>query len=196
VSVKYARRECDSGWRVPPETVIGVVVTPRVRPELTGLGVDLTKYEKIRGDYDVLDHFYYVDKTKGIRLSVRSGFVEERVYEPTTADEYLRCSDHNATTSQTDCLPLAFGIECSSNVVSFGSPVSCRVRFASKPKGRASLSWSITRGGVLKGRHVSRVTVHVRDTVPSDMRLTLRVLSPKLCLDRATTNLKVNQARR
>src|SRR5205814_1353603 len=118
ISIRYSTQQCDSEWNVPPDTVLQVTVFPKVRPELEALKLDLTKLKKVHGDYDVLDHFYYIDNEHGLRLSVRSGMVEQYIYEPTAADEYLRCAtDRIRHPTENDCLPLGFSIECSSEVL-------------------------------------------------------------------------------
>jgi hypothetical protein len=91
VLFRYSQRRCDEQWNVAPDTVLYISINPKVKRPLTELNLDLTKYKKKPGDFDVLDHFYYVDEEQGLTLSVRSGMVQEYIYGPTAKDNPLRC---------------------------------------------------------------------------------------------------------
>jgi hypothetical protein len=91
VSFQYSQRKCDEGWNVPPQTVIYIGVNLTKQKPLAELNLDLTKYKKEPGDYDVPDHFYYIDKEQGIAISVRGGMTYKYIYGPRAEDAPLRC---------------------------------------------------------------------------------------------------------
>lgn len=104
VIIKYSQRPCDEGWNVAPDTVLYISINPTVKKPLADLNLDLTKYKKKPGDFDVPAHFYYVDEEQGLTLSVLNGRVQEYIYGPTVKDNTLRCNkiDNRCRTTSED----------------------------------------------------------------------------------------------
>jgi hypothetical protein len=57
-----------TSWDVPENTATGIDVTLRHPKKVEQIGIDLTKYEKIKGDYDLVDHYYYSNTDDGSEL--------------------------------------------------------------------------------------------------------------------------------
>lgn len=88
---QYSQGTCKEGWNIPSDTVIHIVIAPNLKKPLADLNLDLTKYKKEPGDYDVADHFYYIDEEEGLAISVRNGIVQKYILGPTAKDNSLRC---------------------------------------------------------------------------------------------------------
>ena len=92
--------EAPLGWNVPRDTVvsIGVSLGKHTVP-LNTLPYDLTKLQRVRGDHDLPQHFYYTDDTNGFAISFfdyggGNQIVTEFLYLPTANDEKLfRCKE-------------------------------------------------------------------------------------------------------
>lgn len=95
VLIRYSEHQCAEG-DVAPDPVLYISINPKVKRPLTELNLDLAKYQKKPGDFDVLDHFYYVNEEEGLTLSVRSGIVQEYIYGPTAKDNLHRCPKTNS----------------------------------------------------------------------------------------------------
>jgi len=146
VTLRYSQHRCDGGWNVPAGTVLFISINPEPEP-LANLKLDLTRYRKEPGDYDVLDHFYYRNEEEGLSFSVLGEIVLEHIYGPTAADRHLRCPNYSVK-DMSNCLPVLFRIECSSEAIKTGSPAECRVIFWRMPKdARPTLKWTVSKGG-------------------------------------------------
>jgi hypothetical protein len=86
-----------SSWNVPKGTVTFIRVAPRTTMSLADLGLNLAKFKKEQGDYDVVGHFYYIDEEDGFSISVHEpndiskSAVRAFVYGPQSTDTQLRC---------------------------------------------------------------------------------------------------------
>jgi hypothetical protein len=96
VFVLYSTGACDvkpgNGWNVPRGTVISISVEPNVKPKLTDLKLDESKYDKAR-DPEVLFITYYTNEEEGISIEVNTeeGTVTTFRYSPMSKDNHLRC---------------------------------------------------------------------------------------------------------
>ena len=96
VFVLYSTGACDgkpsNGWNVPRGTVISISVEPTVKPKLTDLKLDESKYDKAR-DPEVLFLTYYTNEEEGISIEVNTeeGAVTTFRYLPMSKDSHLRC---------------------------------------------------------------------------------------------------------
>ena len=81
-----------NGWNVPRGTVISISVEPNVKPKLTDLKLDESKYDKAR-DPEVLFITYYTNEEEGISIEVNTeeGTVTTFRYSPMSKDNHLRC---------------------------------------------------------------------------------------------------------
>ena len=84
-------------WNVPKGTVTFIRVAPRQQLHLPDLRLDLTKFVKEQGDYDVIGHFYYIDEAEGFSISVNKredgtdAIIGAFVYGPASKDIQMRC---------------------------------------------------------------------------------------------------------
>jgi hypothetical protein len=94
VSVKYSTEPCgndESGnYVVPPGTVLSIDVTPKTRPLLSNLHLDVSKYEKYE-DPEILGLVHYKSANEGLYLEVDLGLVQDMTYFAMKKDDYLRC---------------------------------------------------------------------------------------------------------
>jgi hypothetical protein len=90
-------KETPGWWNVPRDTVIAIYVNLKESVPLNSLKIDLAKFKRTRGDYDVPTHFYYVNDDVGLSLSVNQEpdstdeYVQTYIYAPTSKDNHLRC---------------------------------------------------------------------------------------------------------
>lgn len=92
VKVTYASIECDYGWRVRPNTVVSVLITPNKPPKFSELKLVEKKYQK-RRDPSYQNVYYYVNEREGINYTVdeSAGVVTTIEYYPVAADKRLKC---------------------------------------------------------------------------------------------------------
>ena len=110
VSFEYANFPCahesppgwpqaPPGWDVPPNTVTAIRVAFRNRPiAVSTLPFDLVSFEKVRGDSDLPQHFYYTNKAEGFAIEFfdfgdkQGEIAESFIYTPTIEEEkQFRC---------------------------------------------------------------------------------------------------------
>lgn len=95
ISIEYSQGPCKGflhGWNVPAGTVLMITVRPNAEVLLSGLGLDLSKFDKSFGT-DTRG-LYYTDKDAGIRYGFReNGILESVSYVPKRADYSLRCKN-------------------------------------------------------------------------------------------------------
>ncbi len=83
-------------WNVPPDTVLSIVVTPKVKLRLAALRLDLRKYQKTP-DPEVPTHVNYRNEAEGLTYEVfegggaDNGLILHIKFEPAAQDQRLRC---------------------------------------------------------------------------------------------------------
>ena len=101
VSVVYSTGMCsssDSEWNVPADIVTGIEISLKDVKELSSLPIDLRKFERVRGDSDLPNHNFYINREEGFQIEVqdfkdgRGELVTGYVYGPTLKDKSLKCS--------------------------------------------------------------------------------------------------------
>lgn len=112
VTVKYSKGRCDepgTEWNVPKDTVVELVVTPRLSFLLRQLNFDFNSYQRqellplpeIPNPPKVAD---YVDDVNGIIIRAQSSGGSEKVvsitYRPAKKDDELRCSTNPKAASK------------------------------------------------------------------------------------------------
>ncbi len=102
VVVQFSKFPCDEKtsyekWKVAPGTVISIRVIPKKQVQLADLRLNLASFKKVRGDDDLVGHFYYVNEEEGFSIEVQSlpnepdEIVGGYIYEPAAKDNHLRC---------------------------------------------------------------------------------------------------------
>jgi hypothetical protein len=85
-----------TSWDVTPDTVTGIYVSLRHPKKVEETGIDLTTYKKIKGDYDVVNHYYYVNPDdNGFAIEVGNNHVGGYHYAPGSQHKNLRCEPTN-----------------------------------------------------------------------------------------------------
>ena len=74
----------------PIDTVVNISVYPKVKPQLTELKIDLTKYAK-KADSEIAGVFMYSNEAEGMMFEVDNNRVLGFYYTPAKRDEHLRC---------------------------------------------------------------------------------------------------------
>ncbi|HKP46322.1 MAG TPA: hypothetical protein VJT50_06960 [Pyrinomonadaceae bacterium] len=92
VSVAYAETPCAYGWRVPLDTVISLMVTPKEPLKLADLKLNEANYDK-RKDLNLENIYYYVDVRNGLNWTVdtSNGTATAVEYYPAAKDARLKC---------------------------------------------------------------------------------------------------------
>lgn len=95
LNVVYSKGGCEKGrgveWDVPPGTVLGITIYPRVKLLLSDVRADLYGFEKFISPHEP-DAVYYNNDREGVSIGTRPGgevFVIQ--YLPAAADNPLRC---------------------------------------------------------------------------------------------------------
>jgi hypothetical protein len=103
----YSSGSCKSGgsggWNIPSDTVIRFSIYPKVRPKLSELKLDFSKF-KNSDDPELVGNAFYMNEEEGIGFEVDvSGIVMGFYYEPAAKDKTLRCSHvaHNKRLERT-----------------------------------------------------------------------------------------------
>ncbi|HEV3470078.1 MAG TPA: hypothetical protein VG148_12210 [Pyrinomonadaceae bacterium] len=88
--------EGSSGWDVPRDTVVQIIVTPKRRLRFSRLRLDMTKFRKA-ADPETPAHTLYTNEEDGVtyRVFEGGGEYQGRVlkiqYDPAAEDAHLRC---------------------------------------------------------------------------------------------------------
>ena len=80
-----------NSWNVPTDTVTAIDVTLKHPPLVSETGIDLTKFEKTKGDYDVVGHYYYWNPDHGFAIEVGNNYVGSYLYRPGSKQKNLQC---------------------------------------------------------------------------------------------------------
>lgn len=76
---------------MPPDTVTAIDVTLKHPPLVSETGIDLTKFEKTKGDYDVIGHYYYWNPEHAFAIEVGNNYVGGFL----SKQKNLQCSVNN-----------------------------------------------------------------------------------------------------
>jgi hypothetical protein len=100
VSVRYSEGPCvgSTGWKVPPDTVLDITITPRPygKIRLADLDIDRNKFKK-EDDHELPNNYYLINEEAGITVYAQKDRAtgEDRVtginYKPAARDKNLRC---------------------------------------------------------------------------------------------------------
>jgi hypothetical protein len=63
------------------------------RVQLTG--IDLTKFKKVKGDFDVVNHYYYLNDDNSFSIEVGNNYLWGYHYGPGSKQKDLRCEPSN-----------------------------------------------------------------------------------------------------
>lgn len=80
-----------TSWDVTSDTVTGINVRLRHPLKISETGFDLTKFEKIKGDYDLSDHYVYLNREDGFAVEVDRNYVSGYLYSPGSKQQKPRC---------------------------------------------------------------------------------------------------------
>lgn len=199
VYIQYSKCRCgdkckDDDWNVAPGTVTLIRVEVKGLVKLADLKLDLTHFKRQPGDDDLPDHFYYVNKKEGFSIEVGRGYVGSYIYEPPAKDNYRHCPGYskNKQKLKPNCLPIAFSVQCSSEVIRLGDIVECRVRLSALPGDKPpTLKWTVTPGASLRKDKADSVKVNLTDRTLDKISIRVKVVTPNVCSDEASIELRV-----
>jgi hypothetical protein len=84
-----------TSWDVTSDTVTGIIVTLRHPPLVEESGIDLTKFKKVKGDFDSIDHYYYFLNDDSFSIEVGNKYVGGYHYYPGSKQKALLCEPIN-----------------------------------------------------------------------------------------------------
>jgi hypothetical protein len=116
-------------------------------------------------------------------------------YSPTGIDECLSPNVYQRE-AQTDCIPLAFRIECSSDNISFGNPVVCKLKSDAHEDAPIVVKWTLSRGAHQKEQTSKSIKNQLTSSGKTQIIVTFRDVSPKVCFDKASAVLRVIKTHR
>ena len=80
-----------TSWDVMSETITGISVTLRHPRLVEETGIDLTKYKKTKGDFDLVDRYHYVNPDNSFGIEVGKNHIVGYHYQPGSKQSHLRC---------------------------------------------------------------------------------------------------------
>jgi hypothetical protein len=80
-----------TSWDVTSDTITGIRVVFRHPRLVSEADIDLTKLKKVKGDYDLVGHFYYINFEDGFAIEVGNNYVMGYLYGPGSKLSKLRC---------------------------------------------------------------------------------------------------------
>jgi hypothetical protein len=80
-----------TSWNVTSDTVTGIDVSLRHPPLVAETGIDLTKFKRIKGDYDLVDRYHYLNTDDTFGIEVGGNHVVGYHYRPGVTHKDLRC---------------------------------------------------------------------------------------------------------
>jgi hypothetical protein len=201
VFIHYSRGPCPKdefrAWNVPRGTVLSVRVSPKKRPLLSELHLDLSKYERTE-DPELAGAASYDSEEEGIFVEADLGVVYAITYMPTARDEYLRCppAKEGVFTRLGQPCPTV-RIEAPRVVIRLGKTITLNA--AAVGLRRAILptyTWSASAGAIATGQGTSTVTIDTRGLSPQTITITVEVVPfPEECRNRATYTFKLTSIR-
>jgi hypothetical protein len=100
VSVRYSEGPCvgSTSWKVPPDTVLDITITPRPygKIRLADLDIDRNKFNR-EDDHELLNYYNLINEEAGITIYAYKDRAtgEDRItginYKPAARDKNLRC---------------------------------------------------------------------------------------------------------
>ena len=88
---KCSQKLPHTSWNVTPEIVTGIDVNLRHPPLVEETGIDLSKFKKIKGDFDLVDRYIYLNEDNGFAIEVGGKYVAGYHYRPGIKQEHLLC---------------------------------------------------------------------------------------------------------
>jgi hypothetical protein len=84
-----------TSWDVTSNIVTGINVSLRQPPLVEESGIDLTKFKKVKGNFDLIDHYYYVNDDDSFAIEVGNKYVGGYHYGPGNKQKDLLCEPIN-----------------------------------------------------------------------------------------------------
>lgn len=84
-----------TSWDVTADTVIGIDISLRYPPRVEDTGINLTKFKKVKGDFDLVDRYIYLNDDFSFGIEVGNNYVAGNHYQPGSKHENLRCAPTN-----------------------------------------------------------------------------------------------------
>ncbi len=93
---KCGRKVPYTSWDVTSGTLTGIDVSLKHQKKVEETGIDLTKFKKLKADYDVINYYYYVSPDDdGFAIDVGNNYVGGYHYGPGSKHKNLRCEPTN-----------------------------------------------------------------------------------------------------
>lgn len=80
-----------TSWNVTADTLTGIDVNLRHPPLVEETGIDLTKFKKVKADFDMVDSHYYFNDDYSFSIEAGNKYVSGYHYQPGIKQEDLRC---------------------------------------------------------------------------------------------------------
>ncbi len=137
--------------------------------------------------------------TTAMLMVATLAFSESRMnplrYESKTNHRLFHGHDSDEQNPQRDCIPLAFAVECSSDEISLGKPVECRLKSDAREDAPIVVKWTVSRGASKRAQTGNRVMILLTNSARAQIRVTMRVVTPKVCFSTASKELRVDKAK-
>lgn len=196
VDIFYLKRSCridSQGWNVPVNTVTSVRIEPKKKVRLSETQWDLSKFRKEPGSFDNPSYFLFINEEDGLTLSAFGDVLEAYSYGPRRSDRGKRCPNYSVAEEQRlrNCDPITFLVECSSEEITVGQPVSCHAWFGAAPLNFSpTIQWSVSNDAsfVPDGKGIK---VSARNSKARTILVVGEVKSPNICMRSSSIALRV-----
>jgi hypothetical protein len=200
VEVFYAQYKCgdrlnSERWNVPLDTVLSIHVVPKQLRRIEEMHLDLSRFRKERWMWDVPNSSLLVNDVEGITLFLGDDIVGAYSYGPRASDRPLRCPDYSEEEERRrrDCFPAALAVECSSEEISVGQTIECKVISDAPNPG---FEWIISPGSSQSSHNGKAITVTLNDARRSKIEVSVKIVAPNVFFDTASWELRVVKAKR
>lgn len=80
-----------TSWDVTADTLTAIDVRLRHPPSIKETGIDLSKFKKVKADFDMVDSYYYLSDDSSFAIDAGNNYVSGYHYQPGSKHKDLRC---------------------------------------------------------------------------------------------------------
>jgi hypothetical protein len=84
-----------TSWDVTADTLTGINVRLRRPLLLEETSIDLTKFKKVKGDFDMVNSYYYLSDDGSFAIDAGNNYISGYHYQPGSKQESLQCKAIN-----------------------------------------------------------------------------------------------------
>jgi hypothetical protein len=196
VELFYVRHPCGDPrnyekWNVPSDTVLSIHVVPKTPRRVSEMLSNVSNFRKEKGMWDVPNSSRLVNDEEGITLFLDDDLVVSYSHGPRASDRSLRCpgySEEEEGRRMQNCLRATLKVDCASSETELGKPVACK---ATSDAPQVIYRWAVSSGAAVQPQSGNNAKVTVSDPKSKTATVIVSIVSPKVCFDSASAELRV-----